>query len=182
MFENSTETKDTGKLIKQFEESLSAVKETCAKLEEQIAELKCAVNAQENTKSVYVPEEGDSYAFVDNDGTVNYTVNTGGRVDLQMLSFGNVFPETDNIKEHLTKYSTNVLRVQNKLMQLHELLCPDYFPDWQNGDEQKFGLAYSCDRGWITHYSYYGDSCVVRFTEKAAQEACVILNREQFKP
>ena len=172
---------NTEMLIKQFEESLVSVKEMCTQLENQLNNLKCATEAHER-KNVYEPEEGDSYAFVDDDGTVNYTVNTNGFADRHMLSFGNVFPETDNIKEHLTKYSSSVLRVQNKLMQLHELLCPEYFPNWDSMLEQKFVVYYNTFDGWKCTVKSDDNIGIVCFTPDAAQEACDILNREQFKP
>lgn len=65
-------------------------------------------------------------------------------------------------------------------MQLHELLCPDCFPDWDTGKETwtiYYDNTYKC-------FSYTLQcSCnffVVCFTREAAEKACEILNREKF--
>lgn len=66
-------------------------------------------------------------------------------------------------------------------MQLHELLCPDYFPDWEDDDKLKFYLRYNYKYNVWEYDSYwiYCD-CVVHFTPEAAEKACEILNREKF--
>lgn len=91
-----------------------------------------------------------------------------------------MYHSDDKTQEHLEWYRDNVLRVQNKLMQLHELLCPDYFPDWST-DECKWFVCYDHKN----KYFIYTLCCVcnyfvVYFTEEAAEKACEILNREKF--
>ena len=66
-------------------------------------------------------------------------------------------------------------------MQLHELLCPDYFPDWGNEDKAKFYLYYNYKRNvWEYDSCWTYCDCVVYFTPEAAEKACEILNREKF--
>lgn len=92
-----------------------------------------------------------------------------------MNSVFRVMKDTD---KHLEWYRDNILRVQNKLMQLHELLCPDCFPDWDTGKTtwaiyydntyKCFSYTLQCSCNWFA----------VCFTREAAEKACEILNKE----
>lgn len=67
-------------------------------------------------------------------------------------------------------------------MQLHELLCPDYFPDW-NDDSNKYYVYYIYNHGCDCFaYTYCNTTSTfqVYFTKKAAEKACKILNQEKF--
>ena len=92
----------------------------------------------------------------------------------------NVFRVMKDTDKHLEWYRNNVLRVQNKLMQLHELLCPDYFPDWED-DERKCYIYYCRKKNeWRCDNIQYMKEFIVYFNAKTAEKACEILNREKF--
>ena len=101
-------------------------------------------------------------------------------LDNYRIDFNNAYHSNNTTREHLKWYANNVLRVQNKLMQLHELLCPDYFPDWEN-DELKCYIYYHYKKNeWYCDNIQCMKEFIVYFNEKAAKKACEILNREKF--
>ena len=120
--------------------------------------------------------------FINSTGEVGNTHSLENSVvDNYRINFNNVYRSNNKTHEHLEWYRDNVLHVQNKLMQLHELLCPDYFPDWKNNNESKFYLYYNYGIDiWYYDYQYSESTYVVYFTEEAAEKACEILNRENF--
>lgn len=101
--------------------------------------------------------------------------------DISLQKNNNVFKYDNPTFKHLAWYNDNVLKIQNKLMQLHELLCPDYFPDWNDSGRRKFNVYYDTkDKSWNFNYVHFVNLSVVYFTEEAAKRACEILNAEKF--
>lgn len=163
--------------------------------EERIAELETnykAMSAEiekfkaelaEKNETVWIPKCDDSYMYIDTTGCICSTMledNTLNNYKYR-IDFNNVYHSNNTTREHLKWYSENVLRVQNKLMQLHELLCPDYFPDWENNNEPKFYLCYNYGTDkWYYDYQYRECNYMVYFTAEAAEKACKILNQEKF--
>ena len=72
------------------------------------------------------------------------------------------------------------MRLLLRLEQLHDMLCPDYVPDWNNDGELKFCLAHHCDDDcWFVDYFNVTQYPTVYFdTEENAQKAAEILNKE----
>ena len=63
-------------------------------------------------------------------------------------------------------------------MQLHELLCPDYFPDWEDEDECKWYVYYdNKNKCFVCTLLCVHNRFIVYFTAEAAKKACEILNR-----
>lgn len=157
---------------------------------EEIEKLKAERAEKDKHETVWIPEFDDSYMYINPSGGV---VSTGGVEstfsrdnnasdnDNRRINFNNAYRSNNTTREHLKWYVNNVLSIQNKLMQLHELLCPDYFPDWENNNEPKFYLYYDYrSNAWdYSSWSIYR-SYVVYFTGKAAKKACEILNKEKF--
>lgn len=161
------------------EERIAELENNCKAMTAEIEKLKAEL--VEKNETVWIPKCDDSYMYIDSSGDVIDTFSRGDNaLDNHRIDFNNAYHSSIIIREHLKWYANNVLRVQNKLMQLHELLCPDYFPNWGD-DKSKFYLYYN--------YKYnaweYDSQCtycayVVYFTEEAAEKACEILNREKF--
>lgn len=147
---------------------------------QRIEKLKDELTKNEN-KTVGDLSRGDKYLYFYTTGDILENEFEGNEYDDQLFNISNMFIPKRGSEEHLNWYVYNVLRVQNKLMQLHELLCPDYFPDWENADNIKFYLYYNYKRN-VWKYNSYWCYCayVVYFTEEAAEKACEILNREKF--
>lgn len=155
-------------------------------LEEKIIQLetelkKVKAELAESKRTVWKPKYGDSFYYASNDGNISGRIFSGCMLDNRLIDMNNIFKCTTEIEQHLKWYNDNVLRVQNRLMQLHELLCPDYFPDWDDSGQRKFNVYYDAkDKSWNFNYVHFTNLSVVYFTESAAKRACEILNAEKF--
>lgn len=157
------------------------LEEKVVKLEKELAEVKAELAKKNESKSLFIPKVGDKYVYISHDGNIAYTKNNGCNVDINIIGFNNAFPNTENTMKHLEWYRDNVLKVQNKLMQLHELLCPDYIPDWNNKYEDKYFIYLSHEfKEWRYSTESTANIINVYFNEEAAIKACEILNREKF--
>ena len=162
------------------EEKISKLEADCKAMTAEIEKLK--VELAEKNETVWIPKNKEDFLCVYARGSVvtetYYDTSTFGN---DMLNMNDVFKPTRSVKKHLEWYRDNVLRVQNKLMQLHELLCPDYFPDWGNNYKSKFYLYYNYRNNTWEYDGYFVVSeYVVYFTREAAKKACEILNKEKF--
>lgn len=121
------------------------------------------------------PEAGEKYFFVDNDFLSHSFCNMNDEVDSYNFEIGNCF-RTEERAEQVAKK----MRLLLKLEQLHDQLCPDYVPDWEN-DEAKFYVYFShIQNNWRVSFSTaWWYPCMVVFdTEESAQKAAEILNKE----
>ena len=155
-----------------LEEKISQLETELAKVKEELAERR---------QSVWLPEYNQEFYYLNETGfpqvnTFNKTMN-----DSLLRTNNNVFKCDKSTFNHLAWYNDNVFKVQNKLMQLHELLCPDYFPDWNDSGRCKSYVYYDAkDKFWNFSYVHFMNLSVVYFTESAAERACEILNAEKF--
>lgn len=161
------------------EEKISKLEANYEAMAAQIEKLKAEL--AEKNETVWIPQKGEKYLCICNNGRIASQIyNPSSIFDIEIIDMNAKFKPVAGCKKHLEWYRDNVLRVQNKLMQLHELLCPDCFPDWDTGKETwtiYYDNTYKC-------FSYTLQcSCnffVVCFTREAAEKACEILNREKF--
>lgn len=161
------------------EEKIAELENNCKAMTEELEKLKAELATENET--VWIPEFSDSYMYINSSGGVFSRDNNASDNDNRRIDFNNVYRPNDKTREHLKWYSENVLCIQNKLMQLHELLCPDYFPDWGDEDEGKWGVCYDNENKRFRCIScYILNYFVVYFTKEAAEKACEILNREKF--
>ena len=126
------------------EEKIAELENNCKAMTDEIEKLKAEL--VEKNKTVWIPECYDSYMYIDTTGYICSTMledNTLNKYKYR-IDFNNVYHSNNTTREHLKWYSENVLRVQNKLMQLHELLCLDYFPNWDT-NEDKWVVRYDND-------------------------------------
>lgn len=149
------------------------IDERIAKLEKELAELK-EEREKEKTVTRFEPEQNEDYLFVDRTGEIgNFKFDIGSGNDKKRMKYNNVFRITS--EANLEKYAHDVIRVQNRLMQLHEELCPDIWMDsypfpvtlWCNGKKWDFECRNCYPR-------------TVPFSVDAAEKACEILNAEKF--
>lgn len=161
------------------EEKISKLEANYEAMAAEIEKLKAKL--AEKNETVWAPQKGEKYLCIyDNGRIVSQIYNPSSIFDIEIIDMNAKFKPVAGCKKHLEWYRDNVLRVQNKLMQLHELLCPDCFPDWDTGKETwtiYYDNTYKC-------FSYTLQcSCnffVVCFTREAAEKACEILNKEKF--
>ena len=161
------------------EERIAELEANCKAMTAEIEKLKAEL--AEKNETVWTPKFDDSYMYIDSFGCTYATYLENMSLEKQRIDFNNVYQLNDKTREHLKWYVNNVLRVQNKLMQLHELLCPDYFPDWNNNTDNKWYVSYNYK---IHRFRYsscsFTSTIIIYFTEEAAEKACEILNREKF--
>ena len=155
-------------------------------LEEKISQLeteleKVKAELAERKQSVWLPEDGQSFSYLDSSGSPQKNIFTDTMNDNLLQKNNNVFKYDPSTCNHLVWYHDNVIKVQNRLMQLHELLCPDYFPEWNDSGRRKYNVYYDTkDKSWNFNYIHFMNLSVVYFTEEAAEKACEILNAEKF--
>ena len=119
-----------------IEKKLEALKaEFLGKLEELKKEAEMQ-KKQEELKP-WKPEREEKYFTIENSfDVVQYTYCEDG-IDESKIQFGNYF-RTEERAEQVAKK----IRLLLHLEQLHDMLCPDYVPDW-NSKEEKLCLFYN---------------------------------------
>ena len=157
-----------------IEKKMEALKaEFLGKLEE--LEKEAEMQKEQEELKPWKPEAGEEYFFVDNDFLSHSFCNMNDEVDSYNFEIGNCF-HTEERAEQVAKKMRLLLRLE----QLHDMLCPDYVPDWNNGDELKFCLGYDhADDCWFVYCFNVTQYPTVYFdTEENAQKAAEILNKE----
>ena len=161
------------------EERIAELEANCKAMTEEIEKLK--VELAEKNETIWIPKRYEAYNYIDSFGCVCNTYLEDALVEKQRMDFNNVYQLNNKTQKHLEWYSNNVLKVQNKLMQLHELLCPDYFPDWNNENDSKWYIYYDYKNHRFRYSSCYVVSTfIIYFNEEAVKKACEILNKENF--
>ena len=108
------------------EEKIAELETSCKAMTEKIERLKAEL--VEKNETVWLPKSGDGYSCIQGDGNILIGLYRSiSSYDLGLINMNAAFKPDTETQRHLRWYRDNVLRVQNKLMQLHELLCPDYF-------------------------------------------------------
>ena len=121
------------------------------------------------------PKYGEAYFAIENAVDVVRYIYIGDDIDESCILSGDYFPTRERAEQVAKK-----IRLLLQLEQLHDQLCPDYEPDWNNTSKQKICLGRDhADDCWfvdifdITEYpTAYFD------TEENAQKAAEILNKE----
>lgn len=157
-----------------IEKKLEALKaEFLGKLEALRKEAE-AQKKQEEPKP-WKPERGEKYFTIENRFDVVQYTYCEDDIDESNIQFGNCFRTKERAEQVADK-----MRLLLRLEQLHDMLCPDYVPDWNNDGELKFCLAHHCDDDcWFVDYFNVTQYPTVYFdTEENAQKAAEILNKE----
>ena len=161
------------------EERITELEADCKAMAAKIEKLKTEL--AEKNETVWIPQEGEEYLCVcDNGRIVSQIYNPSSIFDIEIIDMNAKFKPVAGCKKHLEWYRDNVLRIQNRLMQLHELLCPNYFPDWDT-NKDKWTVYFDTEKNCFTSNLWnYMNQLVVCFTKEAVEKACEILNREKF--
>lgn len=151
------------------------------RLQEHLADIEKTVE-QEETVTRFEPEIDEEYSFITTAGnicTVCWRDNGDESLDESRQKICNVFRPT--LSDNLNKYVRDVFRVQNRLMQLHEELCPERWIDFGNCSTKKAFVYFDTTRRvWIYDTYIRINCCGVPFTADTAYKACEILNAERF--
>lgn len=157
-----------------IEKKLEALKaEFLGKLEELEKEAE-AQKEQEEPKP-WEPEVGEEYFYIYDTLKTGSDFNWGNFIDYKRIKAGNCFLTKERAEQVAEK-----MRLLLRLEQLHDMLCPDYVPDWNNDGELKFCLAHYCDDDyWFVDYFNVTQYPTVYFdTKENAEKAAGILNKE----
>lgn len=155
------------------------LEEKISQLETELAKVKAEL--AESKQSVWLPGDSQKFYYLTGTGFPQEDIFANTLDDNLFRKNNNVFKCDKSTFNHLAWYNDNVIKVQNKLMQLHELLCPDFFPDWDDIYDSAFTMYYF-KRGAIWGCENCNPNRIpsVYFTKEAAERACEILNAEKF--
>lgn len=164
------------------EERIAELENNCLAMTAELEKLKAELAEKDKNETVWMPKCYDAYMYIDSTGYVCSTISEDKALDKHRMDYNNIYMANYKTQEHLEWYLNNVIRVQNKLMQLHELLCPDYFPEWDEITSLKNYIVYKDITKQKWTWCAYAQTAfpIVYFTEVAAEKACEILNREKF--
>lgn len=122
------------------------------------------------------PKDGEDYFYIGIDFTIDSWENVDDDTDKRNFRIGNCFPTEERAEQVARK-----IRLLLQLEQLHDMLCPDYVPDYEDDDEVKSHVYFdhSLDRYDISYSTSRENPCMVAFdTKKNALKAAEILNKE----
>lgn len=160
-----------------IEKKMEALKaEFFEKLEvlEKEAEMQKMQKKQEEPKP-WKPAYGQNYFALSGNFTACKCTNYGERFEEYPISIGNCFRTKERAEQVADK-----MRLLLRLEQLHDMLCPDYVPDWKD-DRLKFYVYFDHEQGSlnITASSFCDALSLVTFeTRENAEKAAEILNKE----
>lgn len=161
-----------------IEKKIEALK---AEFLEKLEELQKEAEAQKEQEELkpWKPECEEKYFTIENSFDVVQYTYCEDDIDESNIQFGNCFRTKKRAEQVARK-----IRLLLRLEQLHDMLCPDYEPDWSNEDEHKFYLFYDGKAGnWkYTYWSAFDFRVGEYFdTEENAEKAAEILNKEMRK-
>lgn len=138
-------------------------------------EKEAEMQKKQEERKPWKPEIGESYFFIRSDFGVMDKVKGTTSFETDRISNGNCFPTKERTEQVAKK-----MRLLLRLEQLHDMLCPDYVPDWED-DRLKFQVYFDHEQGNlnITASSYCDTLSLVAFeTRENAEKAAEILNKE----
>ena len=121
------------------------------------------------------PKLGEKYFYISQFGRAILDTFTQHPADIARKNLGNFFPTEERAEQVAEK-----MRLLLRLEQLHDMLCPDYVPDWKD-DRLKFYVYFDHEQGSlnITASSFCDALSLVTFeTRENAEKAAEILNKE----
>ena len=122
------------------------------------------------------PERGKEYFTIENGCDVVRYIYIGDDIDASNIQSGNCFPTRERAEQVAEK-----MRLLLRLEQLHDMICPDYVPDFGSG-EATYCLYYDYSSSRWAVEGWYDCNCRVNGpyfdTEENACKAAEILNKE----
>ena len=106
---------------------------------EKLEELQKEAEAQKEGEALkpWKPELGEDYFFINEGFETGHFVYNDDCEDDEVIKACNCFPTEKRAEQVAEK-----MRLLLRLEQLHDMLCPDYVPDW-NSKEEKLCLFYN---------------------------------------
>lgn len=153
------------------------IEDRIKELEYELKELREKIEEQKEygEPKPWKPEIEEGYFYIGNTLGIGEYFNGGDYIDDKLITAGNCFRTKERAEQVARK-----MRLLLRLEQLHDMLCPDYVPDWNNDGELKFCLGYDhADDCWLVDDFNVTQYPTVYFdTEENAEKAAEILNGE----
>lgn len=140
-----------------------------------LGELEALRKEAEAQKKQEEPKLGEKYFYISQFGRAILDTFTQHPTDFARKNLGNFFSTEARAEQVAEK-----MRLLLRLEQLHDMLCPDYVPDWKD-DRLKFYVYFDHEQGSlnITASSFCDALSLVTFeTRENAEKAAEILNKE----
>lgn len=158
-----------------IEKKLEALK---AKFSGKLEELKKEAETQKKQEELkpWKPEHREIYFTIENGVDVVRYIYIGDDIDESCILSGNYFPTRERVEQVAKK-----MRLLLRLEQLHDMLCPDYVPDYEDEDEVKYHVYFNHLQGKynISCSTSRENPCMVAFDTKGnIEKAAGILNKE----
>ena len=157
-----------------IEKKLEALKvEFLGKLE--ALEKEAEMRKEQREPKPWNPEIGKEYFYIGSILEIGKYFNWDDSIDNRLITVGNCFPTKKRAEQVAEK-----VRLLLRLEQLHDMLCPDYVPDWGKCG-QKFLVYFNhVENQWtIGVYNAFEMRCETYFdTNENAKKAAEILNKE----
>lgn len=122
------------------------------------------------------PKYGEAYFTIENAVDVVRYIYIGDDIDESCILSGDYFPTRERAEQVAKK-----IRLLLQLEQLHDMLCPDYVPDFGSG-EATYCLYYDYSSSHWAAEGWYDCNCRVNGpyfdTLENAEKAAEILNKE----
>lgn len=157
-----------------IEKKLEALKAEFLRKLEALRKKAEAQKRQEEWKP-WKPEVEEKYFYIGNTLETGKYFNGGYPVDDKLIAVGNCFRTRERAEQVAEK-----MRLLLRLEQLHDMLCPDYEPDWEK-EKDKFCLCYNHEgKQWsVESWLFFESQGFVWFdTFENAEKAAEILNEE----
>lgn len=122
------------------------------------------------------PERGEEYFAVEDVADVVPYTYCEDSIDEYNIQLGNCFRTKERAEQVAKK-----IRLLLRLEQLHDMLCPDYVPDYEDDDEVKYHVYFNRLQGKynISCSTSRENPCMVAFdTKENIEKAAEILNKE----
>lgn len=122
------------------------------------------------------PERGEEYFAVEDVADVVPYTYCEDSIDEYNIQLGNCFRTKERAEQVAEK-----MRLLLRLEQLHDMLCPDYVPDYEDDDEVKYHVYFNHLQGKynISCSTSRENPCMVAFdTKENIEKAAEILNKE----
>jgi hypothetical protein len=157
-----------------IEKKMEALKaEFLGKLE--ALEKEAKMQKKQEEPKPWKPERGEEYFTIANGVDAVQYIYYGDGIDEVNIPSGNCFKTKKRAEQVAEK-----MRLLLRLEQLHDMLCPDYVPDWEN-EKDKFCLCYHHEgKQWsVESWLFFESQGFVWFdTFENAEKAAEILNKE----
>lgn len=162
--------------IQQLKSEIEAV---AARLDKLKAELEWAMTREPSIEDRWRPAEFQTYYTIDSGCKGRSNVWTNRVLDDARFDSYGCWETQERAEEVAQK-----VKLLSLIEQIHDILCPDYKPDWSDREETKYRVFYNSDEClWNAAGDQRYCSTFVCFdTHEHAGQACKILNDMGIKP